>query len=246
VTGASQGIGLAIVKALIADGAQVLACSRSALRGDGELATLPGVQVSRCDVTDESQVSDVVAEAVRLFGTVDVLVNNAGVLHSRLLVETTAEIWDQTHDVNVRGMFFFLKHVAPVMRQNPHGGSIVNVGSISSFVGEQMSTAYVASKGAVLMLTKNAAAEFAADRIRVNMIAPGSVDTPMNEAFFADMGGKQVGDAILAKAQPLTGLIPPEDVANVVAFLASDRSRSMTGSTLLVDGGLTASWDHFA
>jgi dihydroanticapsin dehydrogenase len=145
-------------------------------------------------------------------------------------------------DTNVKGTFWGVKFAIPVMKP---GGSIVNLGSVNSFIGEQTSSAYVASKGAVLMLTKNAAAEAAHLGIRVNIVCPGSTDTQMSRAYFeAAMGSADKADSFARTFAPLTGMIPTGDIASAALFLASDESKSMTGSSMLVDGGLLASWDH--
>ena len=245
VTGASQGIGRAIAVAFANEGAQVVAAARNvvsleetAALGGGRIVTQP------CDVRRETDVAALVQRAVDEFGGLDVVCNNAGIARQQLLVDTTAEMFDETMETNVRGTFFGIKYAIPAMTATGRGGSIVNVGSINSFVGEKLSSAYVASKGAVLMLTKNAAAECAELGIRVNIVLPGSTDTNMAHDFFEAAGGKDAANKWISTYQPLTGMIPPEDIASVAVFLASNDSRSMTGTSILVDGGLMAHWDH--
>ena len=190
-----------------------------------------------------ADVEALIDRATNEFGGVDVMVNNAGVALQDLLVDITEADWDTTMNTNVKGTFWGLKFAIPAMKA---GGSIINLGSITSFAAEQTSSAYVTSKGAVLMLTKNAAAETARLGIRVNIICPGPVDTPMSRVYFeATMGSAEKTEEFIQTYAPLTGLIPTEDIARAALFLATDDSRSMTGSSLLIDGGLLASWDHF-
>ena len=245
VTGASKGIGQAIAVRFAREGARAVAAARSlddladtAALGDGRIVT------QQCDVQQGSQVKALIDRATTEFGALDVLVNNAGVGMQDLLVNTTEEDWDTTMNTNVKGTFFGLKYAIPAMSA---GGSIINIGSTCSFTGERTSGAYVTSKGAVLMLTKNAAAETAHLGIRVNVICPGFTDTPMARIYFEEtMGSADKADDFIRTFAPLTGMIPTEDIAGVALFLASEDARSMTGASLVVDGGLLASWDHIA
>jgi dihydroanticapsin dehydrogenase len=247
VVGASKGIGRAIAVRFASEGAQVVAGSRdqasledTAKLGEGRIAT------QACDVRDSASVRRLVDRAVEEFGGLDVMCNNAGVAYQAPLVDTPDDMWNETMEINVRGAFYGCKYAVPAMQRTGRGGSIINVGSTNSFSGEHGSTAYVASKGAVLMLTKNAAAECAEYGIRVNLVCPGATDTSMARGFLEQMGGAAAGDAWMRNYQPLTGLIDPEAIAGAALFLASDDSRGMTGTPVIVDGGLLASWDHNA
>ena len=243
VTGASRGIGQAIAWKFAEEGATVIAAARSvsdladtASQGDGRIVT------QTCDVQQAADVKALIDRSTNEFGGLDVMVNNAGVALQDLLVDVTEADWDTTMNTNVKGTFWGLKFAIPAMKA---GGSIINLGSITSFAAEQTSSAYVTSKGAVLMLTKNAAAEAAHLGIRVNIICPGPVDTPMARVYFeATMGSAEQTEKFVRTFAPLTGLIPTEDIARAALFLATEESRSMTGSSLLIDGGLLASWDH--
>jgi dihydroanticapsin dehydrogenase len=144
---------------------------------------------------------------------------------------------------NVKGTFLGCKYAIPEMARRG-GGSIINIGSANCFVGEHLHTAYVTSKGAQLLLTKNAAAEYARDRIRVNIICPGAVATRLNEPYFEARGGIDKANEEFSRFQPLGGVIPPEAIADLAVFLASDKSAWITGASVLIDGGLLAAWDH--
>jgi NAD(P)-dependent dehydrogenase (short-subunit alcohol dehydrogenase family) len=245
VTGASQGIGREIAVAFAEQGAQVVAGARSLAGLKATAARAAGRIIPQvCDVRSERDVEALIKTAVTEFGRLDVMCNNAAVLKTAPLTDTSQEVWDEIIETNLRGTFFGCKHSIPALEATGRGGSIINIGSINSFVGERLHTAYVSSKGGVLMLTKNAAAECSSKGIRVNMIAPGGTDTPMNDAYFDSAESRAAGDASARIFQPLGGLVPPTDVAAAAVFLASSDSSSMTGSTMLVDGGLMAAWDH--
>jgi NAD(P)-dependent dehydrogenase (short-subunit alcohol dehydrogenase family) len=244
VTGAAQGIGRAICCALTREGARVVAADlkREALRDTARLAG-GAVETRVCDVTRADDVHALVDAAEQAFGSLHVMVNNAGVGYAAALTDTSEEVWDATMDTNVKGAFLGCKYAIPAISR-AGGGSVINVGSVNSFLGEKLSTAYVASKGAILMLTKNAACEYAEAGVRVNVICPGATDTPMQAGYLEAVGDREAGERWMSSHQPLTGLIRPEDVASVAVFLASDESRAMTGAAVVVDGGLSASWDH--
>ena len=188
------------------------------------------------DVTDEDSWVRAVAETVSLFGKLDIVVNNAGVGGDRGRLEsTTVEAWDRIMDINAKGVFLGTKAAIPEMRK-AGGGSIVNISSVYGLVGSGGSSAYHASKGAVRLLTKSTAIQYASDGIRANSVHPGIIETPMTEAILADPERSQKW----ANDTPLGRRGGPEDVAYGVLFLASDESSFMTGSELVIDGGFTA------
>ncbi|MPY48323.1 SDR family NAD(P)-dependent oxidoreductase [Streptomyces acidicola] len=236
VTGAGSGQGRAAALALAAEGAHVVAADINET-GLAELASAAGeIVVTRCDVGRADEVESLVALAEERFGALHVMLNCAGYLRAAPLLETTEEMLDSMINVNIKGVFHGCKFAVPAL-QRSGGGSIVNWGSVNSLVAEPEISAYSATKGAVLMLTKSVAVEFAKDNIRANCICPGAVRTPMVESFF-DEGFFEDMDA-QRKYQPL-GMGTPEQVADVAVFLASDESRLMTGSAVVVDGGYTA------
>ena len=188
------------------------------------------------DVTSEADWTNAVAATVSKYGKLDILVNNAGVSGGRgILEDTTVEAWDRVMDINAKGVFLGTKATLPEMRR-AGGGSIINISSVYGLVGSAGSSAYHASKGAVRLLTKSTAIQYAGDGIRANSVHPGIIETPMTEATLADPERSQRWIA----GTPLGRRGVPDDVAYGVLFLASDESSFMTGSELVIDGGWTA------
>ena len=186
------------------------------------------------DVTDEQSWQDGIAAAVERFGKLDILVNNAGVYMPETVENTTNENWDVTMSVNAKGVFLGTKAAIPEMRRNG-GGSIVNISSVAGLVGNHISSAYTASKGAVRLFTKSTAIQHAGDGIRCNSVHPGTIETDMTADLLA-AGGRE--DRL--NRTPIGRLGQPEDIAYGVLFLASDEASFMTGSELVIDGGRTA------
>ncbi len=188
------------------------------------------------DVTSEADWTNAVAATVSKYGKLDILVNNAGVSGGRgILEDTTVEAWDRVMDINAKGVFLGTKATIPEMRR-AGGGSIINISSVYGLVGSAGSSAYHASKGAVRLLTKSTAIQYAGDGIRANSVHPGIIETAMTEATLADPKLSQRWIA----GTPLGRRGVPDDVAYGVLFLASDESSFMTGSELVIDGGWTA------
>lgn len=244
VTGAGsmEGIGHSCAARLAQEGATVFACDIDAEQGVAGARELSeqGLDVTflELDVTQEAQWRDVIKQVLEVAGRLDILVNNAGVAFAATIAETTLERFRWLNNINLRGTFLGVKHGVSAMRRNdPPAGSIVNLSSIAGHVGLPMYAAYCASKGGVKNLTKAAALECAADGIRVNSVHPGLIWTPMNRVNFPDEAAAQLG---VEKMTPLGMLGYPVDIANGVLYLASDESSYMTGSTLTIDGGLTA------
>ncbi len=190
----------------------------------------------RLDVTSESDWQRAIGDTVSAFGRLDILVNNAGVSQWSLLHETSEEDWDRVMDINSKGVFLGTKRSIPAMKESG-GGSIINISSQLGLVGtEQSSPQYQASKGAVRLLTKHTAIQYAPDGIRCNSVHPGPIVTPMTEARRGDPGAY----AEMVSRIPLGRFGEPEEIANGVLYLASDESRWVTGSELVLDGGWTA------
>ncbi len=244
VTGAGSGIGRAVCVRLAEEGANVVVTSRTAAHVDEtcrevELASGRPAIGLELDLTDSDAVSRVVKEVVHRFGRIDILSNNAG-LGSPLtpsLVETTNEEWNELFLVNVTGMFWVCRAARPHM---PSGASIVNVASINAFVGADNHAAYVASKGAVMQLTRALAVELASASIRVNAVCPGVIDTPLTDLYLAESDDPDALRVAFGAASPMHRLGSAREVANCVLFLSSDEASFVTGSALIVDGGQTA------
>ena len=187
------------------------------------------------DVTDEADWEQAVAAAVARFGKLDILVNNAGIARINNVEDTSADEWDLVMDINAKGVFLGTKAAIPEMRK-AGGGSIVNISSIAGLVGGRTS-AYSASKGAVRLLTKSTAIQYAAEGIRCNSVHPGVIESPMTRPIMLDT---EAGREQAIARHPLGRIGQPEDIAYGVLFLASGESSFMTGSELVIDGGATA------
>ena len=187
------------------------------------------------DVTNEDAWQRAVNLAVSRFGKLDILVNNAGIYRAHDVLETSSDEWDQVMAVNAKGVFLGTKYAIPEMRK-AGGGSIVNISSVAGLVGSKLTSAYTASKGAVRLLTKSTAIQYASEGIRANSIHPGTIETPMTEGLLADETTRE--DRM--NRTPLGRLGQPEDVAYGALYLASDEASFVTGSELVIDGGRTA------
>ena len=241
VTGAGQGIGRAVARALAAEGVRVAAADRSATGVEELAAACPGVLPQVADVTDARRVDALVDTAERLLGPLDLLVNVAGVLHTGDVVDTSDDDWADTFAVNTTGVFHASRAAARRMRPR-RSGAIVTVSSNAAGVPRAGMAAYAASKAATTMFTKCLGLELAPHGIRCNVVAPGSTDTPMQRQLWAGDGPAPVIDgnpAAFRVGIPLGRLATPEDIADAVLFLASDRARHITMHDLYVDGGAT-------
>ena len=248
VTGGARGLGAAAARALAGEGAKVVVSDI----GDGtETASAVGGTYIKHDVTSESDWVATIDFTKTTFGGLDILVNNAGIFWVRPISMTTLEAFRQMQQVNVEGVFLGLKHGIPAIAERAQkwdgGGSIVNISSVAGLAGSSNTLAYNASKGAVRLMTKGAAIECAELKlkVRVNSVHPGIIDTPMMDGavnFLSKAAGTDVAaeKARMAKRHPLGRVGRDTDVANAVLFLASDAAAFMTGSEVVVDGGMTA------
>jgi len=239
VTGGALGIGMACVTRLHEEGAQVAIVDILDTEGRALAADLgPRCYFCHADTSSETQVKHAVADVLRRFGQIDVLVNNAGVFGPNKPIRVISEEeWGRVQDDNVKGTIFLTRHVYQPMRAGG-GGSIINLSSIYGLVGAADLSPCDASKGAVRMMTKVDALLYARDGIRVNSIHPGFIWTPLVEHFLATSCGEpDAGRQALNALHPLGRIGEPDDIAWAVVFLASDESKFMTGSELVIDGG---------
>ncbi len=236
ITGAAQGIGQAIAEAFCKEGAVSVIldindekgqAAADALRADGGQALYV-----RCDVSNVAEIEQAVAKAVETFGHIDILVNNAGILHGTPIVDITEAEWDKIMDVNLKGMFFMCQKAIIEFKKNG-GGKIINISSLAGRMGGYANgLGYTATKAAMLGLTYGMARRVAGDNINVNAIAPGTTKTDILKALDPDRIEQ------LRESVPLKRLGEPEDIANAVVFLASEKASWVTGAVLDVNGGM--------
>jgi NAD(P)-dependent dehydrogenase (short-subunit alcohol dehydrogenase family) len=247
VTGAAMGIGAATARMLAREGASVVATDIKDAEGEAVALAIAeaggGAIYLSHDVAEESAWEGVVAATLERFGRLDVLVNNAGVGWGGPPEEETLERWRALMRINLDGVFLGTKHAILAMKQNdPRGGSIVNISSIEGLVGDPNLGAYNASKGGVRLYTKSVALYCAREglNIRVNSLHPGYIWTPMVETYLAEQGDVAEGRRALDAMHPVGHVGEPEDIAFGVVYLASDESKFVTGTELVIDGGYTA------
>lgn len=237
MTGVGSGLGREVARELARQGSRVLGCDVN--DADGE-ETMKGIgEYRHADVSREDDVAELVAHAVRGFGRLDVMVNNAAIQIEGELAETTEEQLDRILAVNLKGVFFGCKHAVRAMRP-AGGGSIVNIASILALVGDGILAAYCAAKGGVLGITRATAVRYGEDGIRCNAICPGDIDTPLVAAYFATAEDPAALRAEVERQYPLRRIAQPSEIARAVVFLASEDSSFMTGQPLILDGGLLA------
>jgi NAD(P)-dependent dehydrogenase (short-subunit alcohol dehydrogenase family) len=243
VTGAASGIGKAIAERLAEEGGKVLCVD---IDGEAVDRTASGIQRSggvaqgmMADVSDPVMVEGFIDWCVELYGSIDILVNNAGVNIPGVLHELSDAAIDKTLNVNVKGAIYGCRAAIPHMLQQG-GGAIINISSVNGLVAEPFLSVYSASKGAVVMLTKGVAIDYAKQNIRCNAICPGWVDTPINYAHAEMLGGIEKVYATIDSFQPIGRPGEPREIAHLALFLASDEASFMTGSIVTADGGMTA------
>ena len=240
VTGAAHGMGESEALIFAREGATVVVADLDQAAGEQVAAKITGnggtARFARLDVADEGQWEAVVRDTVAAYGRLDILVNNAGISGSSGSDVTSTPLWDSIMDVNAKGVFLGMKHAVPAMRRSG-GGAIVNISSISGFVGQdRLHMAYNASKGAVRIMTKSGAVQYARDGIRVNSVHPGFMPPMRTSTVSADPAWRKP----FLDAVPLRREGRVEEVAHAVLVLASDEASYITGTELVVDGGFLA------
>jgi len=243
VTGANSGIGRGIALAFGREGARVVVAARDVgrcqetvqmiLKAGGEAIFVA------TDVSKPADVRNLIETTVKEYGRLDVLANAAGIWELGTVVDTSEEVWERTINTNMKGSFLTMKYAIPEMLRFG-GGSIVNVSSVGGVSGFYNEFAYGASKGGLVLMTKDAALDFATKNIRVNCICPGAADTPMTRKWLDTSPTAKEELNKLIEAVPIKRLIRPEEVANAAVFLASDESSAITGAIIPVDGGYLA------
>jgi len=241
ITGAASGIGSACALRFAQEGARIVgidAAAETDERWRDAARIAPGAHFEVADVRDESAVVAAVAAAVERFGAIDIVVNSAGVAGGGPVHLVPIEEWDRVVGINLRGTFLVCKHVLPVMIERRRG-SIVNIASIEGLEGSEGGSCYNASKGGVVLLTRNMAMDYARVGVRVNSICPGFIDTPMFRRVL-DMPAMETFRERIVEAHQLGRTGTAAEIANAALFLASDESSFVTGHALVVDGGFTA------
>lgn len=240
ITGGNRGIGLATARLFTQEGARVVIVGRDADAGRAARSQLSNALFVQANVTCAEDCQRAVDETVRAFGQLNILFNNAGIILRNRNVEATTEAeWDATMETNVKSIFLMSRAALPYLRA-AGGGAIVNTASYVGLVGFPGLAAYAASKGAVVNLTRAMALDHARDKIRVNCICPGSVETEMIHSAWRAYGDVEEAARVWAAKHPMNRIASPDEVARVVLFLASAESSFITGAAIPVDGGITA------
>jgi NAD(P)-dependent dehydrogenase (short-subunit alcohol dehydrogenase family) len=232
VTGAASGIGLGIAQLFIKEGAKVVF---SDINKSGRVAADTAGKNAlfiECDISSAESVKNLVAKTLEVFGTIDILINNAGIVYQKPISETSDEDWNAVININLKGPFLLTREVLPIFEK--HGkGKIVNISSIAGIIGYENLSAYCASKGGIIAMTRSLALEFAPKKINVNCICPGAIKTGMTKVIEDnEMVLKQTLMSI-----PAGRMGDPIDIANTALYLASDESDYVTGASIVVDGG---------
>ena len=243
ITGAGSGIGQAMATLFAREGARILAADVNGSAAEATAATIiaaGGVcEARQVDVIEPEQVRGMIERAVELYGRVDILCNNAGIGSTTDVIDCEPDDWDRVMTVNVKSVYLGCKYVLPHMiRQG--SGVIVNTASVAGMVGLVKRASYSASKGAVIALTRQVAMDFVEHGIRVNCVCPGTVDSPWVGRLLNQADDPAAARASLVARQPMGRLGTPEEVAAAALYLASDDAAFITGTSLVIDGGLTA------
>jgi NAD(P)-dependent dehydrogenase (short-subunit alcohol dehydrogenase family) len=249
VSGAASGIGEGVARLFAAEGAAVLLADLQEERGRQIVqeirATGGRATFAPCDVTSDADVRESIETAVREFGSLSIVVNSAGIVRIGLLHETDERDWDQVMDVNVRSIYLSTRNAIPHLRKQPRS-YIVNVASISSFVGQAATPAYTTSKFAVVGLTKSIALDYAVDGVRCNCVCPGITDTPMLREHLNKTADPDATLRERLRRVPTGVPLSPAEIARTVLYLSCEDSVGVTGTSVVIDGGYLAAaeWQH--
>jgi len=248
ISGGASGIGAATVRLFVERGAAVMIAD---IRTDAARQLVEEVraaggraQFTECDVSSEGDIRRSMERTVEQFGGLQVLVNCAGVVQVGLLHECTEDQWDRLMGVNVKGIFFSVKHGLAHLRRNAHS-YVVNIGSISSFVGQAATPAYTTSKGAVLSLTQSIALDYAGLGLRCNCVCPGITDTPILREHLNKTADPEETLRQRLRRVPIRRVLQPDEIARAILYLSCEDSSGVTGTSIVVDGGYlsAAEWD---
>jgi NAD(P)-dependent dehydrogenase (short-subunit alcohol dehydrogenase family) len=249
ISGAASGMGEGIARLFAAEGAAVALVDIQADKGraiaDQIRASGGRAIFINCDVSREADVCDSITQTVKEFGGLRIIVNCAGIVQVKLLHELAEADWDRLMDINVKSVFLSIKHGIAHLKKNPRS-YVVNIGSVGSFIGQGATPAYTASKGAVMMLSKSIALDYAADGVRCNCVCPGITDTPMLREHLNINKDPEAALRNRLRRVPMGVPLTPHDIAKCVLYFSCEDSAGITGTSLVVDGGyLTAAeWEH--
>lgn len=240
ITGAGSGIGRAIAIAFAREGANIALVGRRKEKLEETAKAAAGSSlIVPSDVSQSSQIDQIIEKTAQHFGGIQVLVNNAGLLHPGTAEQITESQWDETFNVNVKGLWLLSRAVLPSLRKSS-GGSIINIASVLGINGVRLRAAYAASKGAVVLLTKCMAIDHGPEQIRVNAICPAFVETELSEAALKKSPDPEAALKQRIAVHPIGRVGQPQDIAGMAVYLASDESSWVTGAALPVDGGYLA------
>lgn len=242
ITGGGAGIGEAIVRAFAREGANVVIADLNPTTAQAVADDLnvdgKTVSVVECDVSDSCSVEKAVGEAAEHLTSIDTLVNDAGWGRAGKLLDTTEEDWDRMIDINMKGAFLVSKHTLPHLLESGRG-NIINMGSVAGVVGVRDRLAYCASKGGIISLTRAIALDYVDQGLRCNSISPGTVNTPWVDRMVAQFPDPEQTRKSMVARQPMGRMGEPWEIAEAAVYLASDNSGFITGSNLMIDGGMT-------
>jgi len=249
ISGAASGMGEGIARLFASEGVAVALVDVQAAKGRvvAEQIRAEGGRAVfiECDVRNETAVRDSMNRTVKEFGGLHAIVNCAGIVQVKLLHELDEGDWDRLMDINVKSIFLSVKHGIAHLKKNPRS-YVVNIGSVGSFVGQSSTPAYTASKGAVMMLSKSIALDYAADGVRCNCVCPGITDTPMLREHLNMNADPEAALRERLRRVPMGVPLSPNDIAKAVLYFSCEDSAGVTGTTLVVDGGYLAAaeWEH--